>query len=101
MDIAGPHDVIRSAVVGAALSASPILYEQLQFRIVDTGEGFSQLIVDLPPEDVRAFLRKADAIRFTARVKRPYTDIGANTFVAKSRNALLFVAKNCLTNGDT
>ncbi|WP_246205853.1 hypothetical protein [Microvirga arsenatis] len=96
MDITGPHQMIREAVIGASLSAEPVVYQSPAYELVETGEGYSQVLVEILRKDVAAFLQKANKLVFTARLKKPYVDMVATTYLAKSRKALLFAANNCI-----
>jgi hypothetical protein len=99
MDIMGPDQKIRDAVIGASLSAEPLDYPKLAYQIVDTGEDYTQIVVEIPPKDVRAFLLQANKLIFTVRLKKPYHDMFSTTYISNSRKALMFVANNCVGGG--
>lgn len=101
MDIEGPDNVIRQAVVGASLAVEPLNYPSMKFDLVNTNEGYTQLVVEIPPRDVATFLQKPNKLVFTARVRKPFTDMVATTYMSNSRKALLFAANNCIRGGNS
>jgi hypothetical protein len=100
MDIQGPDQKIRGAVAGVSLSALPLAYPDLVYQLVDTGQGYTQVIAEIPRKDVRTFLETTNELIFTARLKQPYVDMTATTYISNSRKALMFVANNCVRKDD-
>ena len=96
IEIEGPTEKIREVVTSASLKASPVEYANVPFRIEDAGDGFTQAVIEIPRNDVMAFLTKADTLSYHLSLKSPYQPIWATTQLKGSRKALIFAANNCV-----
>jgi hypothetical protein len=98
MDIEGPEERIKSAIVGAALDAPPIEYLNTPFLVSQVDDRYSCAAIQIPKQDVSSFLTKVDVLKFSLTLKQPYKPISVTTHLARSRPALKFAAKGCVNS---
>lgn len=96
MDITGPAEKVREVVQRAAVIAPPVIEESLPIKVEQVDRLHSRATVALPKERTLDLLEKSDAISVLLEVKPPYTTMQGSTHLGQSRDALRFVADNCI-----
>ena len=96
MTIEGSSEVIKNAITGVSIIASPVNYASPPYSIIEADEQSSEVLVALGKGDVRRFLRSANELSFKVDVKSPFKPMVASAPLTESRNALLFAANNCV-----
>jgi hypothetical protein len=96
MDIRGRYDRVREAVIGGSFQSQVINRPSASYQITDAGGGYSHFAVEILRADVPKFLTSANKIQLRAKLKKPYKDMIATSYIANSRKALLFAANNCV-----
>ncbi|WP_286084194.1 hypothetical protein [Agrobacterium sp. FDAARGOS_525] len=96
MEVNGPAEAVRDAVVGLAVEADRASWEDVSPLIHQKDEQISEVVTEVPREHLKAFLTKADKLTFGVALKHPYQPMIAQTWLGTSRKVLLFAANNCM-----
>jgi hypothetical protein len=95
MEIQGPSEIVKQAVVDANLLADPVKLIDVPFTVEQVDELYSRATVEIQGPDVLPFLTQSKRLSFILHTRPPYETIQANTQLAGSRRALIFAANNC------
>ena len=99
MDIPGPAEKIKSAMISATLDAQPIKYVSAPFLVSQIDDLYSRVTNQIEKQNVPALLTKVNALSLTLSFKHPYQPMsGATTYPARSRPALIFAVTNCVNS---
>lgn len=96
MEINGPEDAIRGAVTAALVATPDYSWTNETPWIVQNDSIATDVVVEIPPKLIKPFLIETDELTFRIETRPPFDPMVAHTFLARSRQNLLFAANNCV-----
>ena len=78
MDIPGPAEKIKSAMISATLDAQPIKYVSAPFLVSQIDDLYSRVTNQIEKQNVPALLTKVNALSLTLSFKHPYQPMWAH-----------------------
>lgn len=97
MDIHGPTQTIKEAIIEAFIGARPVWLTSAPFYVTDLNGPLTRVTVPLGQDSTLPFLTEADELIFAINLKEPYEPIVVRTRLIQSRTALIFAANNCIS----
>ena len=96
MHIPGPRRNVEKAIDVAVLSAPPVIERVVLHRVLSTEGKFSLVEASLGEGVVKSFLSETNEFMFYLEPVAGFDPIYTRSFLAKSREALIFAANNCI-----
>lgn len=96
MEINGPVDAVREAVLGVTVKTDRASWDDVRPFIHQRDGQISEIVTEIPAKQLKAFLTKTDRLAFGVALKQPYQPMIAQTWLESSRKVLLFAANNCV-----
>lgn len=96
MEIHGPSDAVQLAITSVTVSADSVSWLDNSPIIGQMDDLVTEVVTEIPSSDIIEFLTKSDALTFRADVVESYQPMTANTYLAASRENLIFAANNCV-----
>lgn len=97
MEINGEAAVLESAITKVSVITEGASWDSDQPMILQDDPTVATVVMEIPPELIRRFLTSSDVLVFEIGLQQPYVPIQASTYLAASRENLLFAANNCAT----
>lgn len=97
MEINGDANLIKASAISASIltdvtreisTRTPAIYQKDNL--------ISEIVVEVPKDAIVPLLKKADSFEFNVYLRKPYLPLMAHTYLADSRQVLLFAANNCV-----
>lgn len=96
MEINGPGDAVRRAVTSVLVATSNFSWTS-DLPWISQGDSIAtNITVEVPPELIKPLLTKADDLMFRVETRPPFDPMVARTFLAASRQNLIFAANHCV-----
>lgn len=95
MEIHGPRIAVEDAIVEVQVLSTEYGWRSSHPWIMQEDSDVTSVTIEVPPEWIRAFLNRMDDLAFTIDYKPPFQQMRAATFLAPSRQNLVFAANNC------
>jgi hypothetical protein len=96
MHIPGPRRNVEKAIDVTVLSAPPVIERVVLHRVLSTEDNFSLVEASVGEGVVKRFLSEGNEFMFYLEPVARFDPIYARSFLAKSREALIFAANNCI-----
>ena len=95
MEINGDVNALNSAVTKVSVMIEGVSWDTDQPMTLQDDPKVATVVMEIPSELIRRFLRSTDMLVFEIGLQQPYVPIQASTYLAASRKNLLFAANNC------
>ncbi|MGY5811905.1 hypothetical protein ACXHXG_29905 [Rhizobium sp. LEGMi198b] len=95
MEVNGPADVVRDAIIGTSVVTDKGDWKDYRPLVLQQTKQITEIVTAIPTKQLKAFLTKADRLSFGVALKKPYEPMIAQTWLASSRKVLMFAANNC------
>lgn len=96
MEVNGPVDVVREVVTRVAIETERTFWTDASPVIHQKDSQISEIVTEVPADQLKAFLTKTKRLAFGVALKKPYQPMIAETWLENSRKVLLFAANNCV-----
>lgn len=96
MEINDPEDVARSVVTTVLVETPNFSWTNESPWIVRDDPTATNIVVEIPPELIKPFLKKTDQLMFRVETRPPFDPMVARTFLSGSRQNLIFAANHCV-----
>jgi hypothetical protein len=95
MEINGDASVLSSAITRVSVMIEGVSWDTDRPTILQDDPRVATVVMEVPQELIRQFLTSSDRLMFEIGLREPYVPIQAATYLAASRENLLFAANNC------
>lgn len=88
--------MVREVAIRVAVETERTFWADARPIIHQKDSQISEIVTEVPTEQLKAFLTKTKRLAFGVAMKQPYQPMIAEAWLENSRKVLLFAANNCV-----